>query len=139
MSENYASGVSWDLSDLYVSLRDPRLEADLKKARELAAAFEKKYKPLFEKMGSDGAPFPLADLLRDYKAVVTLMTKPGVFTHLSFAERTNDPAVAAFMQKTQVTLTDIGSHTRSANPRKRSFRSKPTRAGTRSRVCSTKS
>ena len=108
MSDNFAKGIRWDLSDLYSSVNDPKIEADLALAESKAVHFEKKYKTLFEQ-GSK-APGSLAELMKDYKELVTLMTKPGVFAHLSFAEKTNDASAAAFMQKMQVRLTDIGSH-----------------------------
>lgn len=109
MAQNYAKGVTWNLSDLYSSISDPKLDSDLALARQKAVAFETKYKPLLEKV-KESAGFPLAELLKDYKEIITLMTKPGVFSHLSFAEKTNEPAVGAFMQKVQVHLTDTQSH-----------------------------
>jgi oligoendopeptidase F len=111
MSEtNFAKNIRWDLTDLYVSSSDPKLTADLKTAESKALDFEKKYKPLLEKAGQNGR-FPIGELLKDYKELVTLMTKLGVFAHLSFAEKTSDPSRGAFMQKIQVSLTDIQSHT----------------------------
>ena len=47
MSANFAKGITWDLSDLYASIQDAKIESDLKVAEEKARAFEKKYKPLF--------------------------------------------------------------------------------------------
>lgn len=111
MSEtNFAKNIRWDLSDLYASAQDPKLAADLKTAESKALDFEKKYKPLLQTAGQNGR-FPIAELLKDYKDLATLMTRLGVFAHLSFAEKTNDPAAGAFMQKIQVALTDIQSHT----------------------------
>jgi len=109
VSENPAQGITWDLTDLYESPEDPQIFSDLKLSETKAAEFEKKYRPLMEDLAR-GGHFPLAALLRDYKDIVTLMTKPGVYSHLSFAQKTNDPAAGAFMQKIQVTLTDISSH-----------------------------
>ncbi len=108
MSENMAQGVRWDLSDLYRSTGDPALEADLKDAETLALEFEKKYRPFFESNGS--SPLPLAGLLRDYKEILTRLTKPGVFAHLSFAAKTDDPALGAFLQKIQHRITQISCH-----------------------------
>ena len=108
MSEQFAKGVKWDLSDLYRSINDPKIEADLALAETKAVAFKKNYKTFFENPSNDKNP--LAPLMRDYKEIVSLMTKPGVFSHLSFAEQTNDARRAAFMQKIQVQLTDISSH-----------------------------
>jgi oligoendopeptidase F len=108
MSNQLAKGIQWDLSDLYQSIHDPKIETDLTLAETKAADFEKKYKTLFEKRPNGQAS--LASLMKDYKEIITLMTKPGVFSHLSFAEKTNDAAVGAFMQKIQVRLTDISAH-----------------------------
>ena len=109
MSENFAKDVRWDLSDLYAAIQDPKIQTDLALAQAKALDFEKKYKPLFAAL-NESASFPLAQLLKDYKEIITLLTKPGVFAHLSFAQETNNSTVGAFMQKMQVTITDINSH-----------------------------
>jgi oligoendopeptidase F len=101
-----AAGVRWDLSDLYASPEDPSLEKDLARSEELAKAFEAKYKPAF----ADPSKLPLAALLADYKSLMTLMTRPGVYAFLLFAERTTDAAAAAFFQKVKTRLTEIGTH-----------------------------
>lgn len=103
-----AQGVTWDLSDLYAAPDDPRIASDLETCEKEAAAFEKKYKPLF--IPPLPKPFPLQALLNDYKRLLTRMTKPGVYAHLYFAGRTHDATAGAFMQKIQVRLTDIQSH-----------------------------
>ncbi|MBI2094608.1 MAG: hypothetical protein HYT89_00370 [Candidatus Omnitrophica bacterium] len=105
MSKNFAKGIVWDLSDLYRSVDDPAIEADLGKAEGLAAEFEKKYRPCFEE--NHAAPLPLAQILRDYKEIITRLTKPGVFAHLSFAAKTDDPVLGAFLQKTQHRITAV--------------------------------
>ena len=106
---SYAKGITWDLSDLYASTQDPRLEADLKLAETKAVQFENTYKPAFQKLTAGGA-FPLCELLRDYKELATLLAKPGVFAELSFSEKTDAPGAGAFLQKMHVRLTDISSH-----------------------------
>ncbi len=112
MSNSLAKGVCWDLTDLYSSIQDPKIEKDLELSGSKAADFEKKYKPLFEKLltGENLASFPLAELLANYKELATLMTRPGVFAHLSFAGKTHAPELGAFMQKIRVRLTDIETH-----------------------------
>ena len=107
MSESFAKGITWDLSDLYQSVQDSHIERDLVYAESLAINFEKKYKTLFQ--NKPGVTPSLVDLVRDYKQILTVMTKPGVFSHLSFAEKTNDPSIGAFMQKIQGRLTDIST------------------------------
>ncbi len=102
-----AKGVTWNLADLYASPNDPKIEKDLKLAESKSIDFEKKYKPLFKKIAAD---FPISELLSDYKEIVTLMTKLGVYSHLAFAEQTNAPGIGSFLQKIRVALTDIQSH-----------------------------
>ncbi len=109
MPENFAKDIRWDLSDLYSSIDDPKIQSDLTLAQTKALDFEKKYKPLFASL-DEKSSFPLAQLLKDYKELVELLTKPGVFSHLSFAGKTNDAKIGAFMQKIQVTVTDINAH-----------------------------
>jgi oligoendopeptidase F len=115
MKNTFAKDITWDLSDLYISSDSPRIEEDLKLAETKAIHFKEKYKPLFEtlieKAGSNRIPsFPLKSLLQDYKEIVTLMTKPAVFSHLSFAAKTNNTQTGAFLQKIQTRLTEIQSH-----------------------------
>ena len=107
--KNYAKEITWDLSDLYSSLHDPKIHSDLKLTKEKAIAFENKYKPLFFDMDAIGR-LPLHELLRDYKELNILTTCLGVFAHLTFAGKTNDAAVGAFQQKIQESLTDIQTH-----------------------------
>ncbi len=109
MSENAAQGVRWDLSDLYPSITDPKVSSDLELAASKAIRFEKKFKPIFENLKDPGS-FPLPELLKDYKEIITLTVRLGTFSQLSFAEKTNDPARGAFLQKIQVALTDIQTH-----------------------------
>ncbi len=106
---NFAKGITWDLSDLYASSDDPKILSDLKLAKEKAIAFENKYKPLFFDMDAIGH-LPLHEILRDYKEISVLTTRLGVFAHLTFAGKTNDPAIGAFQQKIQEALTDIQTH-----------------------------
>lgn len=106
MTVSAAQGITWNLNDLYSSPEDPRIEQDLKLAREKAIAFENKYKPLFAKPAS----LPIFDLVHDYKEIVTLLTKPSVYSSLMFSGQTNAAAIGAFMQHIQVTITDIQSH-----------------------------
>ena len=84
MSNHLAQGITWDLSDLYRSADDPQIEADLVSAETQAVRFEKKYKTLFSERPNGSAS--LADLMKDYKEIITRMTKPAVFSHLAFAK-----------------------------------------------------
>src|SRR3989344_39391 len=87
---NLAEGIKWDLSDLYASPQDPSIEADLKKADARAIAFEKKYKKALERvLARKSKTLDVAGLLKEYKALATVMTRPMVYAHLYFAEKTD--------------------------------------------------
>lgn len=109
MSNYTAQGVTWNLTDLYDSMKDPKIEQDLAKGEELAKSFEITYKPIFETPPA-AEKFPMGEMMEKLKELSILLTKPGVFSHLSFAAKTNDPAIGAFMQKMQVRLTNIQQH-----------------------------
>ncbi|MBF0254438.1 MAG: M3 family oligoendopeptidase [Candidatus Omnitrophica bacterium] len=115
MANQTAAGISWDLSDLYASPDDPRIAEDLKSAEEAAIRFETSYRPPLEALSSSGAdtntaPETLASLLREYKAIVEPLTRVVVFSHLRFAEKTDEPARGAFLQKIRDRVTDIEQH-----------------------------
>jgi len=109
-TKTVAEGVHWDLGDLYSSHEDPKIFTDLKLAEEKSITFEKKYKPLLESIDTQNPSLPLSELLEDFKEIVTLVTKPGVYSHLCFATNTNNQKIGAFMQKVQDIGTDIESH-----------------------------
>jgi len=109
MPETIAQGITWDLSDLYASIEDPKINEDLKLAETKAGTFQTQYKAPLESL-KPGTAFPLAGLLKDYKEIVTLSTRPIVFAHLAFSDNTKDQKIGAFLQKTQEQVTNIHSH-----------------------------
>ena len=111
MSEQVAEGIRWDLSDLYESPEDGRIKSDLKRAELKALVFEKKYKRSMEKLASSKTGrLDLVKLLKEYKQIVTLLTKPLVYAHLYFAEKTSTPDRGAFLQRIRTSITEIKSH-----------------------------
>ena len=113
MSENSAKGVVWDLSDLYQSKEDPKIAKDLKTAKEKAVAFEKKYKPVLDKLQSgEEKSNPLPELLKDLEEITAISTLPIVYALLLHAGYTNSQEVGAFYQKIQIELTEIRHHLR---------------------------
>lgn len=118
MSENDAKGITWDLSDLYPSIQSGKISEDLKEAQKKAGQFQKQYKPLLEdllgteasKQSKKAQGFPLSKLLKDYKEIAVLTTQLNVFAFLSFAEKSNDSAIGAFLQKIQTDMTEIQNH-----------------------------
>lgn len=113
MSDNPAKGVVWDLSDLYSSQKDPKIQKDIAAAKEKAIAFEKKYKPIFEQLHKGASlPNPLPELLKDLEEITTISTCPIVYAMLLHAAHTDSQAVGAFYNKIQLELTQIRHHLR---------------------------
>lgn len=99
---------NWDLSDLYLSIDDPKIKFDIDRITSDAKSFEKKYRNKINNEDLD------ADLL--YESVSELESisersgKILSFAYLMFAGDTNDPKIGAFLQQMQETATEIRKH-----------------------------
>src|SRR5258708_21985404 len=93
------SAPAWNLSDLYDSLEDPRIAADVAAARERAQALEATY------AGRIASATLTAESLRaaldEYEAVLRLQDRPMVYASLRFSADTADAALGAFLQRMQ--------------------------------------
>jgi oligoendopeptidase F len=98
----------WDLSDLYDSIDDPRIAADVAAARERAQAFETRY------AGRIAARALTAETLRaaldEYEAILRQQDRPIAYAHLRFSADTSDPALGAFLQRMQEARTASTRH-----------------------------
>jgi oligoendopeptidase F len=90
-----AEGVSWDLSDLYSSPVDPRMEADCAEADRRALAFASRYKGRVCWLTAG----ELRALLEEYEEIAELGGKAGVYAMLSWATDSADPARGALLQR----------------------------------------
>lgn len=104
---NSASGVCWNLKDLYASPKDPTLEADLAKAEKRAIAFEKKYKGTL-KRGMSGPG--LAAAVKEYEEILVLRDRPAIYSNLLFSADTQNPEYGRLMQSVQERTTGIHTH-----------------------------
>jgi oligoendopeptidase F len=91
--------VHWDLSPLYKSIDDPRLDETWDAMMKRAEAFDKKYRGEINAPGLKAGT--LANAIAEYEAICQESAKPGNYAGLLFATNAKDPAVGAFMQKTQ--------------------------------------
>lgn len=91
-----ATGVRWDLSALFGSIDDPKIEETWKIAESTAEAFATKYRGKIE--GGSLAPSELAGAIQELEALVSESGKPVNYGHLLFAADTADEKIAAFMQ-----------------------------------------
>jgi oligoendopeptidase F len=99
-----AEGVTWNLGDLYASVSDPKLDADLDAADRRADAFATAYRGKVAGLPAE----MMADLLTEYEAIGDLAGKAGSFAGLSWSTQTDDPARGALLQK----VTERGSRLR---------------------------
>ena len=90
-----AEGIVWDLSPLYASADDPRIQQDMNRLRGEVEAWASQYRG---RVASLDAP-AITDALRALEALQDGLTRLGYFAHLTFATDTNNPAYGALLQK----------------------------------------
>lgn len=106
-TKNSASGVCWNLKDLYASPKDPALEGDLGRAEKRAVAFEKKYKGALKK-GMTGPG--LAAAVKEYEEILVLLDHPAIYASLLFSGDTQNAEYGRLMQMVQERSTGIHAH-----------------------------
>lgn len=86
----------WDLSALFASPDDPKIDESWKAAHEMADAFETAFRGKIEV--EDLQAQTLFQAIRDLEAICTLMDKPIWFANLLFQADTTNPKNGAFLQ-----------------------------------------
>lgn len=102
-----ATGIAWDLKDLYLSPDDPALEHDLRAALERAKAFEQKYRGRL-RQGID--PKSLYEALTELESIAEQMDKPVIYAQLLHASDTQNPKHGALLQSALERHTQIKQH-----------------------------
>ena len=64
---------AWDLTDLYQSIDDPKIEADLEKYRKFCKAFARKYKGQW----GEGGGTEFAQMLKKYEKNSSVASRVG--------------------------------------------------------------
>lgn len=96
--KNFGAGdVAWDLTGFYSGAEDKAIAADVAKAVEMMAAFERNYKGLLAAQ--------LGAALADHGAIIELSTKLNVFFFLSLTRDTTDSVMRKESSKAQEALT----------------------------------
>ena len=90
-----AEEVAWDLSDLYASGDDPRIESDMAEAETAAAAFRDRY---YGKVASLSAA-ELAEAVAEVERIESIATRAIYFAHLVFSTNMADTARGALVAK----------------------------------------
>jgi oligoendopeptidase F len=104
-----ADGVTWDLSDLYKGVDDPRIDADLAEALERAQRFAVTYRGKIDTPGGPEADFLLA-AVRELESLNEQMDRPIIYASLLHASKTDDSRHGALLARTQEKRTGINKY-----------------------------
>jgi oligoendopeptidase F len=96
-----AEEVAWDLSDLYESGDDPRIERDVEETDAAAAAFRERY---YGKVVELSAA-ELAEAIDERERIESIFTRAIYYAHLQFSTNMADPARGALLAR----LTEKGA------------------------------
>ncbi len=99
---------TWDLSDLYSGVDDPRLEADLRESLRQARDFEQRYR---NQIASESLMASrLKEALDEYETLLRHESKPQAFAQLLFSTHTSDDTVKALVQRVRELGSEISTH-----------------------------
>ena len=90
---------TWDLTDLYAGIDDPRLEADMAAVNQEAADFEARFRGTLAVADLDASH--LRQALDAYEALLRREYRPQAFAMLVYSTDTRDPARGALLQRTR--------------------------------------
>ncbi|MCB9513021.1 MAG: M3 family oligoendopeptidase [Candidatus Latescibacteria bacterium] len=89
--------ILWDLSALYTSREDPKLERDFKALERGCAAFAKSYRGKVARLAAPS----LAKALGELEKIENIAYRLFIYAQLEFSTKSNDPAWGGFMQSVQ--------------------------------------
>ncbi len=92
-----AEEVAWDLSDLYDSSDDPKLQGELDEAKQATATFRERYRGKVAEL--DAAD--LAEAVAERERIESLLDRPMTFAQLRFSTNMADPPRGALVQRIQ--------------------------------------
>ena len=98
---------TWDLSDLYAGVDDPRLEADMQAGRTRAEAFAQRFKGTIAVVQLQAGHLRAA--LDEYEALLRSQYRPQAFASLLFSTNTQDSARGALLQKSREFGSAVGT------------------------------
>jgi oligoendopeptidase F len=106
MNTNSATGIKWDLSDLYAAHDDPNIEATLNDCRVRAEKFAGQFRPLLEKPKTLTAATVL-HALQDLEIIYEALGRVGSYAGLVYAADTAKAEYQNLEQRVEQRLTEI--------------------------------
>lgn len=91
--------VAWDLSDLYSSVKDSKIDQSLADSLERAQEFARKYRGRID--SPDLTADTLLSAIKECEQLAVDLTKPAAYASLVFSADTSKPAHGALMQSVQ--------------------------------------
>ncbi len=93
----------WDLSDLYSSFEDPKVEKDLERCTQKVANFVSDYQGVFVKPEWETAK--LLQAIKDYETIQDFMGRLISFSGLLYYKNVKEPKIQKFHQRIQESMT----------------------------------
>ncbi|MFN7172820.1 MAG: M3 family oligoendopeptidase [Fimbriimonadaceae bacterium] len=90
-----SSAPTWDLSFLFASTEDPKIEQVWTDVADRADRFQEKYKGNLAGL----TPAELRDAIQQVEEIYSMASKPSTFAGLLFSAHASDPKVGAFYQQ----------------------------------------
>ncbi|HZK73023.1 MAG TPA: M3 family oligoendopeptidase [Clostridia bacterium] len=106
LKQTGAETVLWDLSDLFASPTDPKIEAALAHSLERANAFEARYKGKVASL----EPSEFAAMMRELEDDEDFAAKPEAYAYLLHSQNTQDPAAGRLLARVREAGAERGSH-----------------------------
>jgi oligoendopeptidase F len=106
VTQTGAETVRWDLTDLFASPGDPKLEAALAHSLERAKAFEAKYKGRVATLD----PSEFAAMMRELEDDEDAAARPEVYAYLLHSQDTHDPGAGRLLARVREATAERGSH-----------------------------
>ena len=104
-----AAGIRWDLSDLFTSADDPRIESTLRDCLGRAQAFALKYRDTIN-VPEGPAPAHLLAAIQESEALQQDLKRVATFADLLYAADTSKPAHRNLREKVELSATEISNH-----------------------------
>jgi oligoendopeptidase F len=106
MTGNSASGITWDLSDLFSSSDDPRIDATLSHCQVRAQAFSDEFRPIItdaQKLN----PQSMLHALKELEELYDTLNRVGSYASLLYGADTSRPEYQDLEQKVEQRSTEI--------------------------------
>lgn len=98
---------TWNLSDLYDSLIDPKIDQDISQAKQMVEDFCKAYQNKFDQ--DNWQAVELYQAITEYEKILTLLGKLISFSGLSYYGDLKDQIIQQFHQKIQELYTNLNA------------------------------